>query len=141
MSATTLDAIVDAVRSLVAARDYEETVVPFTFDLTPSQSIDRAFRIATGAPRTRGQVGQFEEQVVPVDIWTARRHGQDVTATMQAIRREAHSLTAAVVQAGITSAAWEVVEDGGRGLDIAQEPGRVYTVGRLTLPITYEAAL
>lgn len=141
MSATTLDAIVDRVRAVVAARGYHETGEPFTFDRTPAQDIDGAFRVATGAVRPTGQVGAWEEHTTTVDIWLAARHGQDVTGTAQALRQAAHSLTAALVRDGMASTAYDVVEDGGRTLDVQQEPGRLYTVLRLGVPVSYETTL
>jgi len=141
MSATTLADVVDAVRAVVVEQGYHETVVPFGFDLTPSSAIDQAARVVTGSVRVTGQIGVWEEQTAQVEVWLATRHGQDVTASMQQMRRDGQALVAALVQASLASGTWDIVEDGGRTLDVAQDPGRSYTVGRVAVPITYEVEL
>lgn len=145
MSATTIDAIVDRVRSLCAGAPFYFTEAAHwgTFDLQPTTNVDQVFRIPP--PSSQSVAGGFsymESRTDSMQIWVARKHNQDYPAVRRTLLRDMHSLTAAITRDAYQSSGDYGIPDGGRGHSISPEaPGKDYITLRLTLPVNYDAQL
>jgi hypothetical protein len=144
VAAMTGDTIVDRVRSiclgatfgLVEAQDWQ------SFDLQPTQNIDRVFRIPPMSSQgTFGQFGFSEDRTDSLQIWVALRHTGQIDETRTAAMRYVHSLTAACVRDAAEDSGDYAVLDEGRGHSIVSDPAREYVMVRLTLPVNYESQL
>lgn len=145
MAALTLDAIVDRVRSVCASEPFSfgEAVSWATFDLQPATHLDRVFRIPPpSSQRVVGGMNFSEDRTDSMQIWVARKIGQDYATVRRTLLRDMHSLTAAVVRDGAVNGGDYHVPDEGRGHAVTPDgPGREYLSLRLTLPINYETQL
>lgn len=144
MSALTADAIVDRVRSVCASSPFlfTEAETWDDFSLQPASNIDAVFRIPPPhSEAVTGGFGYTEDRTDVMQIWVARQINQNYPAVRQALLRDVHSLTAAVVRDGLVSSGDYSVPDAGRGHAIEAVEGATYVTLTLTLPINYDAQL
>lgn len=142
--ATTFDAIVDRVRSVLVTTPfaYVESQSPFDFTTQPTQTIDGCVRVnERGSQRITGGFNYSETRIEQVQIFVARKQGADPTTARRLLSRDATSITAAVCREG--EAVWGEfsVEADGRQHEIRTEPGAEFAVLQLTVPVNYEAQL
>jgi hypothetical protein len=145
MAALTADVIVDRIRSICVASPFGFSEAPTwnSFDQVPTGAIDGSFRVPPPASqRVNGRFDYVEDRTESVQIWVARKHGMDYGAVRQALLRDVHSLTSAVVRDAHQESGDYAVLDGGRGHAISPEDQtKEYITLRLTLPVYYEAQL
>lgn len=139
----TSDAIVDRVRSLCVSEPFllTESVAWNNFDLQPTTSIDKCFRILP--PNSQSVLGGFdytEDRVDSLQIWVSRKHGGDWDTVRRTLLQDMHSLTSAIVRDGSDAGTYAVL-DQGRGHSVQVDKGQEYVSLRLTLPINYEVQL
>lgn len=111
--------------------------VPFDFGRVPQDVIDGSYRLVVTGGRSEGWLDRYEHREDIVEVWVARRHGADLTATHDALIAEATSLVSAVVDAG-QRLDFDVVNEG-RDLAIETDGQTSYLVARITLPVAYAA--
>lgn len=139
---TTLDAIVDRVRSLTTTLGYIETQTPFSFDQQPAGAIDACLRIVERSGQ--GAIGGFklsETRQDVLQIWVARKTAGEPTTAKRLLTRDMHSITAAVVTDGAFTSGEYAVLDAGRIHELRAEPGAEYAVLQMTVPVDYESQL
>lgn len=142
--ATTDDAIVDRVRSLLQAAPfaYVEAQSPFDFTTQPAQAIEGAFRVVDrGSQRVTAGFAFSETRVNRLEIFVARRLGVDPKIARRQLSRDATSITAAVCREGEQIWGEFCVETDGRQHEIRTEQGAEFAVLQLTVPVNYEAQL
>jgi len=133
--------IVGFVRAVVEADPFglRPSPTPFDFDRVPQDVIDGSYRLVPVAVRSVGALDYYETRTDTLDLWIARAHNGNPTATMDALLTETHSLVSAVARAGqaydfdLTDDAW--------GYQVRPIPGASYTVAQITLPLSYAAHL
>jgi hypothetical protein len=143
MPANTLGAIVARVNSLLAAAPFGlvQAQSPFDFNVEPTGRIDQAYRVEAEGGTVIGGMSYSETRQDVLRIWVARKQAAAPQTTYQSLVTDATSITAAVVRDGATLGGDYDVLDEGRGCSFLQEPGREFSVLRLTLSIDYEAQL
>ena len=114
------------------------TQTPYGFDLQPADAIDGTYRLVPQSVRSVGALDWYETRFDTFDLWTARRHGGDMTAAMDALVVTATSLVAAVARAGVVHD-YDLMDE--RGFEVGTDPGASYAVARITLPLSYAARL
>jgi hypothetical protein len=141
MDATTLR---DRVRSLVTGTPFGmvEAPTPFSFAKVPQGLFDAGDVVRVGIATTGviGLLGPAEEREDELTLAVAAAYTGVVEDTVARLHTVAHSLTAAVLQAGAGAGDF-VVPDGGREVTVEAPEGAGYAVMRLTLPVAYLAAL
>lgn len=133
--------IVGHVRNVLEAAPFAlvPTQTPYSFSLQPATNVSGTYRLVPAAVRSVGAFGLYETRTDTLEMWTAKTHDGDTTAAMDALVTLAHSLTAAVVRDGI--ARDYMLVDDGRAVEVQAPSGAAYAVLRMTLPLTYAAAL
>lgn len=141
--ATTLDVIVDRVRSLCVGFDYQEAARLDRFDWDSAQVFGDVslFRVETVSQPPRGGSAFSEERTDLLTVTVGRAINGDYDATRRALLRAAHSLTAAVVRDGAEDSGSYVVADQGATSRITADPTAAYLSLAVTLPVNYEAQL
>lgn len=143
--ATTLDVIVDRVRSLCVSApfDFQESarLDRFDWDAAPVIGDASVFRIETSSQPPRGGSGFSEERTDLLAVTVGRAINADYDGTRRALLRTSHSLTAAVVRDGAVTSGSYAVPDSGASTRIEADPAALYLTLRLTLPVNYEAQL
>ena len=143
--ATTLDVIVDRVRSLCVSSpfDYQESSRLDRFDWDPGQVFGDVslFRIETVSQPARGGTSFSEERTDLLTVTVGRAINADYDATRRALTRAAHSLTAAIVRDGAVTSGLYAVPDQGYTARITPDPTQAYLTLRVTLPVNYDAQL
>jgi hypothetical protein len=142
--ATTIDAIVDRVRSVCVEVPFAftEAVSTEDFVLQGAGSSDRVFRVKARGGLVRGLIGMQEERTDSVDVDIIRAVSADYDAARRSLLRDATSLTAAIVRDGHTASGGEyTVPPDGRSLAIVGERGAAFLTLRLTVPANYECLL
>lgn len=143
--ATTLDAIVDRVRSLCVRAPFEfvESARLDRFDWDPAQVFGDVslFRVETVSQPARGGTSFSEERTDLVTVTVGRAINADYDATRRALLRAAHSLTAAVVRDGAEDSGSYVILDTGYASRVTADPTSSYLALAVTLPVNYEAQL
>jgi len=135
-----IETIRQRVSSVCVSLSYGVSQVPFSFDLQPTGSIDRAFRIESQQSSVIGGFNFTEERTDQLTIWVARKYAGDAQAAYQNLLKDVNSLRAAVVRDGAQNGGDYIVPDGG-GYAVQRNAGQEYAVLRLTLPINFEATL
>jgi hypothetical protein len=139
--ATTIDALVDRVRSLCCSHPFGfiEAVSSEDFLRQPTGRGDQVFRVKARGGAVRGQIGYFEERTDPIEIEWIRAINADYDATRRALLRDVTSLTAAIIRDGhVTSGGEYTVPDSGRTSEMIGQPGASFLAMRLTVPVNYE---
>jgi hypothetical protein len=140
--ATTLDVIIDRVRSLlVTSLSYTESQTPFSFDQQPTGAIDGAVRIVDRNQRVVGGMRYSEERFDQLEIWVARKLNNAPTSAKRFLTRDMHSITTAVVRDGHQVSGEYCVPDEGRTHETRAEAGAEYALLRMVLPVNYETEL
>jgi hypothetical protein len=143
--ATTLDVIVDRVRSLCVSRpfDYQESARLDRFDWDPSQVFGDVslFRVETVSQPARGGSGFTEERTDLLTVTVGRAINGDYDVCRRGLTRAAHSLTSAIVRDGAEDSGSYTVPDAGTTWRIEPDPTQAYLSLRLTLPVNYEVQL
>lgn len=142
--ATTLDVIVDRVRSVLqsAPFTYVEAQSPFDFQTQPTQAIEGCFRVVDrGSQRVTGGFAYAETRVDQVQVFVARKLGADPTAARRKLSRDCTSIVAAICREGEQVWGEFSVEADGRQHEIRTEQGAEFAVLQLTVPVNYEAQL
>lgn len=133
--------LLQAIRDVVEASPFSlrPSPVPFDFRRVPQDVIDGSYRAVVSGGRAEGWMNWRELREDAVEVWVARAHGADVTATHDALTTMAGSLVSAVAHAG-QAQDFDLMDE---GRDIAIEPDGVssYLVARITLPVAYAARL
>ncbi len=141
ISGTTMDVIVDRVRSVCVTLGLIEAAEPFSFKQQPTGAIDGCFRLVD---RSQGVIGGFnftEERTDQVQIWVAKKYAGDPGAAKQVLTQQMHSLTSAVAYDGHVSSGDYSIPDSGRSYVIQADQGAEYAVLQLTMPVNYESQL
>lgn len=143
MSATTLDVIVDRVRSLchTAPFLYTEARKFDSFDLQPVGAFDGVFRVESQSQQTRGFLNYIEESTDLLTVTVSKATNNDYDATRRLLLKAARSLTAAIVRDGAVTSGLYHVPDAGRAWNVTPTPTGVFCELRVTLPVNYEAQL
>lgn len=141
--ATTLDTIVDRVRSLCVRVPFEFTesarLDRFDWDAAQGFGDVSLFRVETVSQPGRGGSSFSSEQTDLVTVTVGRAMNGDYDATRRGLLRTAHSLTAAIVRDGAEDSGSYTVPDTGSGSRIEPDPTAAYLSLRLTLPVNWEA--
>lgn len=143
MSALTSDLIRARVSSLLASAPFSFTPAPepFNFERLPASLVDGSFCLESEGGAITGGSHYSESRIDLLRINVARLDEADVDACYRALLVDCTSITAAVVRDGaVLSGDYDVLDEG-RGFSISHEPGRAYSILRLTLPVDYEAQL
>lgn len=140
---TTLDVIVDRVRSLCVDLGFQESVRLDRFDFDPAQVFGEVsvFRVDTVGQSPRGGTSYSEERTDLVAVTVGRAINADYEGTRRALLRTAHSLTSVIVRDGAVTSGSYTVPDVGAGSRIDPDPTSALLSLRLTLPINYDAQL
>jgi hypothetical protein len=145
LMATTLDAIVDRVRSLCLGPPFEfvESARLDRFDWDAAQQFEDVslFRVETVSQPARGGTSFTEERTDLVTVTVGRAIHGDYDATRRALLRCSHSLSAAIVRDGAAESGIYTVPDGGFASRVDADPTTAYLAMRLTLPVNYMAQL
>jgi hypothetical protein len=143
--ATTLDVIIDRVRSLCqsAPFDYTESARIDRFDWDTAQTFGQlsVFRVEGNSQPARGGTGFSEERTDLVTVTVGRAVHADYDVARRALTRASHSLTAAIVRDGAEDSGSYTVPDTGYASRVEADPTKAYLMLRLTVPINYEAQL
>lgn len=143
--ATTLDVIVDRVRSLCVSApfEYQESARLDRFDWDSAQVFGDVslFRVETVSQPPRGGTSFTEERTDLLTVTVGRAINADYDATRRALLRAAHSLTAAIVRDGAEDSGSYTVPDASAGSRITADPTKAYLSLALTLPVNYESQL
>jgi hypothetical protein len=143
--ATTLDVIVDRVRSLCIGYPFEfvESARLDRFDWDPAQGFGDVsmFRVETSSQPPRGGSAFSEERTDLLTATVGRAINGDYDAARRALLRCSHSLHAAIVRDGAEDSGSYTVPDSGFASRIEADPTASYLTLRLTLPVNYEAQL
>lgn len=138
---TTLDVIVDRVRSVCGTLGLIESAEPFSFKQQPTGAIDGCFRIVDRSQQVIGGFNFTEERTDQVQIWVAKKYAGDPTSAKQVLTQQMHSVTAAVTRDGHVTSGDYSIPDAGRAYEIRADQGAEYAVLQLTLPVNYETTL
>jgi hypothetical protein len=143
--ATTLDVIVDRVRSLCIGYPFEfvESARLDRFDWDAAQGFGDVsmFRVETSSQPPRGGSAFSEERTDLLTVTVGRAINADYDGTRRTLLRTVHSLTAAIVRDGAEDSGSYTVPDAGSASRIEADPTASYLSFRLTLPVNYEAQL
>ena len=143
--ATTMDVIVDRVRSLCLATPFEfqESARLDRFDWDPAQVFGDVslFRIETVSQSAQGHTSYYEERTELLTVTVGRAVAEDYDETRRGLLRCAHSLTSAIVRDGAQDSGSYHVMDAGMTSRIEADPTAAYLMLRLSLPVNYEASL
>lgn len=143
--ATTLDTIIDRVRSLCVSApfDYTEAARLDRFEWDAAQTFGdlSVFRVEAVSQQARGGTGFSEERTDLVTVTVGRAVQADYDVARRALTRSSHSLTAAIVRDGAVSSGSYTVPDTGFSSRVESDQTRAYLTLRVTLPINYEAQL
>lgn len=142
--ATTIDVIVDRVRSLCAGQPFvfEEAVSTEAFTLQPSGRGDQVFRVKARGGPVKSQMAYVEERTDAIEIEVIRAINADYDAARRLLLRDVTSLTAAIIRDGhVTSGGEYTVPDSGRTSDVVGQPGASFLTLRLTVPVNYEVSI
>jgi hypothetical protein len=140
----TSDAIVDRVRSICASPPFSfaEAADWDSFDLQPTTNIDGVFRVPpTSSQSVRGGFSYTEDRTDTLQVWVARKHGQDFDTARRTLLRDVHSLTSAIVRDAHQVSGEFGILDEGRGHAIRRDAGAEYLLVSLSLPVNYEFQL
>jgi hypothetical protein len=143
MAATTLDVIMDRVRSLCFDTPFEYTE-SFRFDsmeLEPVGTFDGAFRVEGQSGRLRGMFDYKQEREDLLTVTVSQAINADYDNVRRLLTKTAHSLTAAVVRDGETDSGLYSVPDKGQSFKLSVDSTDAYVLMKLTLPVNYEANL
>jgi hypothetical protein len=134
-----LDTIRTRVTSILAASPYSLTrsANPIDFDRDPLTIIDGLFHIGAEAGHVSGGSNYSETHVDLLHVEVARLQQGDPEVCYQKLLTDCASISAAVIRDGVVGD--YDVPDEGRGFTLNHEPGRAFSVLRLTLPVDYEA--
>lgn len=135
-----IETIRNRVSSVCVSLSYGVSQVPFSFDLQPTGSIDRAFRIESQQSSVIGGFNYSEERTDNLTIWVARKYAGDAQGAYQLLLKDVNSLRAAVIRDGAQNGGDYIVPDGG-GYQVQRNAGQEYAVLRLTLPVNFEATV
>lgn len=144
------DVIVDRIRSICIGAPFEwvEATRWDSFELQPTTNIDGVFRVHPPSSQVvKGQFGYVEDRTDTIQVWVARKHNSDFDGVRQALLRDMHSLTSAIVRDAHQVSGEYVVLDEGRGHSIgvgeAEEGStdKEYVSLRITFPVNYEVQL
>lgn len=142
--ATTIDVLVDRVRSLCIASPFglSESVSTEDFTRQPTGRGDQVFRLKARGGPVKGQIGYVEERTDSLELEVIAAINADYDATRRRLLKTATSLTAAVIRDGhVTSGGEYTVPDGSRTQEVIGQPGASFLTLRLTLPVNYEAQI
>lgn len=138
--ATTEDALFDDIADVVVAAGYVRAQGD-DFALQPIGAIDGAFTLAFVPNAPIGGMNFSEVGRVIADIGVARSVNEDSHAARKTLLADIRALINAIVIDGAQVSGEYAVEDGGRTAEITAPPGASYLVGRVRLPINFEAEI
>lgn len=143
--ATTLDVIIDRVRSLCVADPfaYTEASRLDRFDWDAAQTFGQlsVFRVESSSQPARGGTGFSEERTDLVTVTVGRAVNADYDDARRMLIRAGHSLTAAIVRDGAETSGSYSVPDQGYTSRVEADPTAAYLTLRVTLPVNYDAQL
>lgn len=143
--ATTLDAIVDRVRSICVGAPFgwDESARLDRFDFDPAQRMGSGsvFRIETVSQPPRGGTSYAEERTDLVTVTVGRAINGRYDECQRSLLRSAHSLTSAIVRDGHEDSGIYTVADQGQVGRLTADPTAAYLMLPITLPVNYEAQL
>ena len=142
MSATTIDVLVDRVRSLCVEAPFEYIQAERfdTFELQPAGAFDGTFRLEAASYQERGWFNYLTERTDLVTLTVQKAINNDFDQVQRYLEQAAHSLTSAVVRDGASSGLYAVA-DKGQSRKLSVDQTDQYVVLKLTLPLNYEAQL
>lgn len=143
--ATTLDVLVDRVRSICGTYpfEYQESARLDRFEWDPAQSFGDVslFRVETVSQPPRGGSAFSEERIDLMTVTVGRAINADYARARRELLRASHSLTAAIARDGAEISGLYTVPDAGFRSTVDIDPTAAYLSLRLTLPVCYEAQL
>lgn len=143
--ATTLDVIVDRVRSIClgAPFRFREAARLDRFEWDPAQQFGDVspFRVEAVSQPARGGTGFSEERTDLVTVTVGRVVNADYDTARRVLTRTSHSLNAAIVRDGAETSGEYAVADAGFRSNVEADPTRAYLTLRITVPVNYEAQL
>ena len=141
--ATTIDVIVDRVRSLCCSAPFAftEAVSSEDFIRQATGRGDQVFRVKARGGQARGQMTFAEERTDTLDLEVIRAISANYDSTRRLLLKDASSLTAAIIRDGHVTSGEYTVPDGGRTSDVIGQPGASFLTMRLTIPVNYEATV
>lgn len=131
------EGVLNRVRSILVAEPFGFSEAPDTYDfgLVPADAIDGACRVTLETGRVQSGMAYSEEHVDLMTVYVAAVGPEPAEKTRELITL-ADSLVSAIVRDGCGAGDFNV-EDNGRRVAIARDPGAGYQVLRLTLPVSY----
>ena len=138
---TTIDVIVDRVRSLCVRAPFGFTEAVSTEDFTrqPTGAADQVFRVKARGGPTKGYMSYVEERTDSIDVEIIRAVNADYDGTRRRLLRDVTSVTVSILRDGhVTSGGEYTIPDGGRTSDVIGERGASFLTLRMTLPVSYE---
>lgn len=142
MSATTLDVIVDRVRSICVDLPFEyfesERVDMRDMEGLPEGAIDGAFLVEGKSQLAHSWFDYRAELTDLVTVTVTKQIQSDFIGVRRLLYQAASSLTTLIERDGVSSGLYGVV-DRGYSRVIVADPTHTYLQLRLTLPCNYEA--
>lgn len=138
--ATTEAAVLDRVRDVLTGFDFTEAP-GLDFARVPVGAADKAFALRWASLPPRGGMSFREEARGVVTVSVVRLIGEDYEAAQRTLIEDARTIVNAIVRDGDETSGEYTVEDSGRGLDIEAPKGANHLIGRVRVPVNFEAQL
>lgn len=138
--ATTEAAVLDRVRDVMTGLAFVEAP-GLDFARVPVGSADKAFALRWNSLPPRGGMSFREEARGVVTVSLVRLIGEDYEVAQRTLLEDAREVINAVVRDGDVTSGEYTVEDSGRGLDIEAPKGANHLIGRVRVPVNFEADL
>lgn len=103
MGATTTDAIVARIGSLLASQPYEyqQAKEPFSFELQPDQALDKMFCVIAELESVEAYLGPAQAEINKLTIRMARKIRKDATESTRLLYLDCGSLQSSVIADGL----------------------------------------
>lgn len=138
--AQTIDTIRTRVSSLLATTPFAYTPSndPFDFGRDPIGVIDGAFGIQVESGPVTSGTNYSECRIDTLRIDVARLQNGDPQTCYDTLLTDCRSIIAAVTRDGLLGGDYNIPDEG-RAFTLFHEPGRAFSVLRVSLPVDYDA--
>jgi hypothetical protein len=144
MAATTIGAVWDRISDIVTAQGFRRAHDAFTFELQPSQDLDRQYYVvpAQSPDQTEGYLGGDQAEGYDVDIWLSRKIKRDSHGAARQLLADMDAIEAVILGDYATHA--YTVTDGGvaKRLSPSEAPEQpLHSIGQLTVTVEFDRDL
>jgi hypothetical protein len=138
--ATTEDALVDRVRSVVSGLGYDEAV-GFDFARTPTGANAEAFVVTFSGETPRGGTAFSEEATGLIEVALSQPVNNNPQTARRTVLQRLRTVLRAIVQDGAVTSGEYAVDDTGRRMTVEAPRGANFLIGRVRVPVNFEATL